>query len=203
MKQNNLNSLVGKILVASPSLQGDHFFEKTLVYIFMHNNNGAFGIILNQQIDAVNIRQLNDIFYEVYDSKILSSSYAQHHKRKLPIMLGGPVNTCCHIILSITCAKKQSITKHNSGCITLYLNIKNFLKDYITHKREHDFLLIKGMSVWEKGRIEAEVVNNDWFVITPNFKKIFLQQSEYRWYYYIQELGLDKNLLVISHITNS
>lgn len=202
MKQNNLNSLVGKVLVASPNLQGDHFFEKTLVYIFMHNKNGAFGIILNQKIDEISKRQLNDIFYQVYESKIFSRFYIQSHQRKLPIMLGGPVNTCCYITLSISYAKQQIITQYNSSYITLYFNIKNFLKDYIEKNRIHDFLFIKGVSIWEKGRIEEEVVNNDWFVVTPNFKKIFSQQSEHRWDFYIQALGLDKNSLVIPCVTN-
>ena len=59
--KHKFNSLEGKILVASPRLE-DRFFEKSLIYIFMHDKNGALGVILNHEIGSVSNHELLKLF---------------------------------------------------------------------------------------------------------------------------------------------
>ena len=202
MKKNKFNSLVGKILIASPNLRDDKFFERSVIYIFMHNENGAFGVILNQKIDEIDDNQLNNIFNQAHNKEISTNTENKKHKT-IPIMLGGPVNT--QFYMALITAKNKAIDKDmkNNKCITLYLNMKVFIDDYLANDTVSDCLLIKGMSAWEPGQIEEEIKCNEWFIAEPDVNIIFSKQPEKRWWHHINELGLNKGLFIAPYTGNA
>jgi len=194
MKKNSkFNSLIGKILIASPNLKDSKFFERSVIYIFMHNENGAFGVILNQKIDEVGNNQLSTIFNQIYNKKVLLNPKVMKNK-SIPVMLGGPVNTQFYMALS---------TSKINKCLTLYLNIKVFIDDYLEKDNISNCFLIKGMSAWEAGQIEEEIQCNEWFVKDPDVKTIFSKQPEKKWSEHVKELGLTKGLFIASYTGNA
>ena len=44
-----VESLEGRILVATPSLNAS-YFEKTVIYIYAHDEEGALGTIINKKL---------------------------------------------------------------------------------------------------------------------------------------------------------
>ena len=53
---NESSYLSGNFLIAMPALQ-DPNFNRTVTFICEHNEQGAFGIVINRQVDA-NVGQI-------------------------------------------------------------------------------------------------------------------------------------------------
>lgn len=202
-KTADFGSLVGKILIASPNAKDDGFFKRSLVYVFMHNKDGAYGVVLNQKTEDIYKGQLSDICSQTdKDNRaMLSSFYKKFSKRNIPIMLGGPVNTQYYIALSIpdNCAR----CCEDSSLVTLYLNIELFVEDYLEKGRISDFMLIRGMSIWEAGQIEDEIAKSNWFISDLDLRTMFSQKNENRWDYCTRELGITQELFVAPYSGNA
>ena len=116
-------------------------------------------------------------------------------------MLGGPVNTQYYIALSIPdhCVRCDK----DNNLVTLYLNIELFMEDYVETGHVSDFMLIRGMSIWEAGQIEDEIANSNWFISDLDLKTMLAQKNENRWSYCARELGIDQGLFVAGHSGNA
>ena len=189
--KNKFTSLEGKILVASPRLE-DRFFEKSLIYIFMHDENGALGIILNQVIGSVSNQEL---------LKLLDKTTVRITDSKSPIVFGGPVNTEKVIALSIN--KEQEKNFSHLQSITLHTDIQDFIKDCILKNTTSKFLLVRGVSAWDSGQLEDEIAQNTWFISNPNIDLIFSQQIKDKWSSVIKSMGLLKNSAYIAPYTGN
>ena len=189
--KNKFASLEGKILVASPRLE-DRFFEKSLIYIFMHDENGALGVILNQVIGSVSNQEL---------LKLLDKTIDRITDSKSPIVFGGPVNTEKIIALSIN--KEQEKNFSHLQSITLHTDIQSFIKDCILKNTTSKFLLARGVSAWDSGQLEDEITQNTWFISNPNVDLIFSQQIEDKWSSVIESMGLLKNSAYIAPYTGN
>ena len=179
-------SLEGKMLVASPRLE-DRFFQKSLIYIFMHDENGALGIILNQVIGSISNKEL---------LKLLNKSADKVINNKFPIVFGGPVNT--EKVIALSLSKKQEKNFSHLQSITLHTDIQNFVKDCILKNTTSQFLLARGISAWDSGQLEDEITQNAWFISNPNIDLIFSQKIKDKWSSVIEDLGLLKNSVYIA-----
>ena len=63
----------GKLLIAEPSIIGDVSFNRSIILLTEHNNEGSIGFILNKPLDF----ELGDLIPDV--------------KSNFPIYNGGPV----------------------------------------------------------------------------------------------------------------
>ncbi len=52
-----LNSLAGQLLVAMPQMQ-DHRFVRSVIYLCLHNKDGAMGLVLNKVIGSLTLPEL-------------------------------------------------------------------------------------------------------------------------------------------------
>lgn len=191
LMQNKFNSLEGKMLVASPRLE-DHFFEKSLIYIFMHDENGALGVILNHIIGSVSNHKL---------LKLLDGNTTKMKNKKLPIVFGGPVNTEKVIALSIN--KEQEKNFSHLQSLTLHTDIQNFIKNCVMANVASKFLLARGISAWGSGQLEHEIAQNTWFISHPDIDLIFSQKIKDKWSSVIESLGLFKNSAYIAPYTGN
>ncbi len=191
LMQNKFNSLEGKMLVASPRLE-DHFFEKSLIYIFMHDENGALGVILNHIIGSVSNHKL---------LKLLDGNTTKMKNKKLPIVFGGPVNTEKVIALSIN--KEQEKNFSHLQSLTLHTDIQNFIKNCVMANVASKFLLARGISAWGSGQLEHEIAQNTWFISHPDIDLIFSQKIKDKWSSVIESLGLLKNSAYIAPYTGN
>jgi putative transcriptional regulator len=183
--KHKFNSLEGKILVASPKL-GDRFFEKSLIYIFMHDKNGALGVILNHEIGSVSNHEL---------LKLFDKNVEKVKIEKLPIVFGGPVNSERIIALSID--KQQEKQFNTLQSIVLHTDIQNFVKNFIIKNNKAKFLLARGVSAWDSSQLENEIEENSWFIIQPKLDLIFSHEMKNKWSFAIEELGI-KNFAYIA-----
>ena len=75
-------SLVGRFLVAAPSMP-DERFQKSVVFICKHDDDGALGIIVNNKVEDLPLGQ-------VYKQLGIEVSDAAAER---PVLFGGPVET--------------------------------------------------------------------------------------------------------------
>ena len=79
--------LTGKLLLAMPGI-GDPRFQKSVIYICAHDENGAMGLVVNQEFEGVSFVQLMEQLGLKTDITIDLGALS------LPcVMQGGPVET--------------------------------------------------------------------------------------------------------------
>lgn len=184
-KKIPFKSMEGKFLVASPYL-GDSYFEKSIIYVFAHDKNGALGVIINQKIGTIGMQDL----YNLVNIKSKTRS-----SKKLPVLFGGPLNTEKIIALSLN--KTQENLPQGNQMLNLHTDMTKFIKNVISQKEYSKFLLIKGISAWDASQLEDEIFENSWFIMPAKLDILFSQKIKYKWNAVIKELGLsDFNHLV-------
>ena len=189
--KHKFSSLEGKILMASPRLE-DRFFEKSLIYIFMHDKNGAFGVILNHEIGSVSNHEL---------LKLFDKNINKVKVERLPIVFGGPVNTERIIALSIDKQREKQFSSLQS--IVLHTDIQNFVKNFIIKNNKSKFLLARGISAWDSSQLEDEIAENSWFIIQPNIDLIFSHEMKNKWSFAIEELGIKNSTHIAPYSGNA
>lgn len=194
-------SLEGKILVASPNL-GDGNFERTLIYICMHDINGAIGVILNQSIGNISEADLLKYVHATSKAKAAGEDIIDIKKsikdKKFPILFGGPLYTDKIVVLSMNKAQEKDFDLQQS--LTLYTDVKLFLDEYITKKKPKKLLFAKGIAAWDSNQLETELMENSWFVVPPSVDLLFSQKSKNKWDSVIKQLGLHNPHNLVSYI---
>jgi putative transcriptional regulator len=139
----------GQCLVAMPCLE-ESFFEKTVIYILEHNEEGAFGLIMNKTIDVT----VDDILVQ------FSADYIDHiHPHKL--FTGGPVDNQRGFVLHHRNEKswEQQILLENNLAITSSADI---LQALTQGQDIGDYMMILGYSGWGPEQLEQEIAGNSW-----------------------------------------
>lgn len=198
------SSLEGKILVASPHMS-DPNFEQSLVYICMHDDNGAVGIIINQKIGKISGGDLNKYigyFHNlIADTKVKKKSASKPLRssvisKNYPVLFGGPVYSDKMVILSLTKLQEKSFTENQN--ITMYTDMVSFLREYIKGKEHGKLLFAKGVTAWSPTQLEQEIQDNDWFIIPASVDLLFSQRAKFKWGNVIKDLGINNYSNLVS-----
>ncbi|AEI88522.1 MAG: Putative transcriptional regulator, AlgH/UPF0301 family [Candidatus Midichloria mitochondrii] len=191
-------SLGGKVLVASPYIS-DQNFEQSLVYICMHDENGAVGVIINQRIGRIAEADLNNYIKDFQSlvvkknrltSQQMERLYSPSRRRNYPVLFGGPVYSDKIVVLSLTKEQEKSFAENQH--LTLYTDIVAFLKEYISGKSHSKLLFAKGIAAWNPSQLEEEVSENNWFVVPASIDLLFSQRSKSKWEDLIKKFGIEK-----------
>jgi putative transcriptional regulator len=171
-------SLEGKMLIAS-RLSDDTCFAKSVIYLYAHDENGAIGIIINQRIGSLNLKdaiKFDSYRYKKYD-------------KAFPVVFGGPVESSRFIILSLNKSKgtTSNIVRNN---IKLHIDCDNYLNTYISENSDDKFLVAKGVAVWESSQLESEIAENSWIVAEADADLIFSQRIKNKWDRVIKNIGV-------------
>ena len=185
MKKNK-KFLSGKFLIASPSMADPRFF-KSVIYMIMHKNEGAMGIVINQPIVETKINNI------INNEELKDNSNIDN----IPITYGGPVDTKKGFILHTSEFKDETTIKVNSE-IFLTSNI-NILKSIVKGNGPKKSLFALGYAGWFAGQLEEELLNDGWLVAPGNSKLIFECKAEKKWSEAIKSIGINPNFLSSVH----
>ncbi|CAH0996376.1 hypothetical protein EMA8858_02508 [Emticicia aquatica] len=163
-------SLKGKILIAEPFL-GDKNFERSVVLLCEDNEEGSFGLVLNQ---LTNLR-LDDVMDNIYGD--------------LSLFLGGPVEqNTLHFIHRLGNQIDNTIEIGNgiywSGD---FEQIKNLIN--IGKISENDIRLFIGYSGWASKQLEGELKKDSWIVSDADANLIFDTPSKQFWREVLKRMG--------------
>jgi len=163
-------SYKGKILISTPDISGD-IFSRSVVLIIEHDENGAFGLILNKKNSKMSNRFRNffDFKIEVYD--------------------GGPVEN--EKVFLIVKGKKisESYTEINNEFYVTE-DIESVINSVLNKEISiDDVKIFSGYSGWGALQLDGEINRKLWTVVDVYNLDYTLPNDQTLWKSIMQNLG--------------
>lgn len=174
-----LSSLEGKLLIAMPGM-GDPRFDRSVVFLCSHDDEGAMGLIINKPSAEVTFAALME------QLKLTTADRLP----EIPIYFGGPVEMGRGFILHSRAeyqnASTLAIDEHVGMTATL-----DILEDIATGQGPEHVILALGYSGWGPGQLESEIMENGWLTCDASPDLIFGATNEDKWSAALASLGVD------------
>jgi len=178
--------LTGKLLLAMPSMK-DPRFERAVIYICSHDENGAMGLVINNKLPGMRFKHL------LNELKIKSDIEIDPAVLKTPLMNGGPVDTGRGFLLHSPDFKvKESIEMDNAIMISGTIDS---LKAMADGKGPTDKLIMFGYAGWSASQLDEEIQQNSWLVTNSDPALIFSTDHDEKWRTAVAQLGFDPAML--------
>lgn len=177
MPLNSIKPQKGSLLISEPTLK-DSYFNRSVVLLVEHNNDGTVGFILNKQIEI----DLNGL---VKDFDQIETS----------VFFGGPVNKDNLFFV-------HSFGKAIEGALPITKNLFwggdfTMLKDIL--RKDHSSIqkvrFFIGYSGWDPGQLEMELEQNSWVVKSTVEDDILFRAPNNLWKETLRNMGSDLALL--------
>lgn len=183
MSNNEIEHLDGKLLIAMPSM-GDTRFERSVIYMCAHSDDGAMGLIINKPLPELEFSDL----LEQLEIEIESD------KEPINIHFGGPVEHGRGFVLHSRDyeASEATLGIDEEFGMTASLEI---LEDISKGEGPKDCILALGYSGWGPGQLEGELRQNGWLVTDADRALVFDKGNEDKWDAAIKSIGVDPRLL--------
>ncbi len=145
----------GKLLIAEPSILNDSSFNRSVILLTEHDENGSVGFIFNKPAPYT----IKDIIPDIDSS--------------LKVYFGGPVSeNNLYFVHKVPELIPNSIEIENG----IYWGgdfevVQELLNDKILSKNDIRFFL--GYSGWSKEQLNEELSITSWLVRENNFKNLF------------------------------
>jgi len=178
-----ITSFKNQMLIAVPNLK-DPNFDKGVIFICQHNEDGALGLVINHPIEL----RLKGLMAQM-DIVVEDESIAN-----LPVYAGGPAQQDRGFILHSSEETKWETTVDISGelCLTTSQDI---LKAIAKGEGPKNFLITLGYAGWSKQQLDKEVKENTWLSTEYDENVIFNTPISQRWNAAAKKMGLDIRLL--------
>ncbi|SEP46672.1 putative transcriptional regulator [Rhodospirillales bacterium URHD0017] len=161
-------SLVGRFLVAAPSMP-DERFQKSVVFICKHDDDGALGIIVNNKVEDLPLGQV----YKQLGIEVSEAAGAR------PVLFGGPVDTSRGLVLHSADYKRDETLPIDGGmALTASLEI---LRDMAGGSGPKQAWLALGHSGWAPGQLDREMQDNAWLVVDGDAGLVFDPDFATKW----------------------
>jgi putative transcriptional regulator len=177
------NHLDGKLLIAMPGI-GDHRFDRSVVYLCAHSEDGAMGLIVNKPAGDLQFAEL------LKQLGITTTGQSI----QVPVHIGGPVENSRGFVLHST--------DYGTSETTLEVNVdfgmtatRDILADISRGVGPDSCLLALGYSGWGPGQLEDEIRSNGWLVCDATAEIVFSHDHGQKWKMALDELGIDPRLL--------
>jgi putative transcriptional regulator len=159
-KLNNLKPQKGRLLLAEPFMNDDHF-SRSVIYMCEHDKSGSYGFILNNKLHI----KLDEIIPDIEIPNI-------------NVYYGGPVHSSNLFFLHqlgdiIDSSVKISDNIWTSGDFN---QIIEFMNMGILDINKIKFFL--GYAGWTKNQLETEFDSNSWIAIDLKKENIFCKNDD-------------------------
>ena len=174
--------LSGQLLVAMPGLQ-DPRFAKTVIYLCAHNADGAMGLVVNREIDAIS-------FPDLLEQLDIEPS---GDVEPIRVHFGGPVESGRGFVLHSP-DYVQDTTMVVDGEVALTATI-DILKAIAGGSGPRRRLLALGYAGWGPGQLDTEIKANGWLHVPADDDLVFGADLEGKWERAMGKLGIDPRML--------
>jgi putative transcriptional regulator len=185
--------LDGHFLVSMPGM-GDEHFQRSLIYVCAHSEEGAMGIIVNKTASDLRFSQL------LVQLDIIS----EHEAIRLPsraddihVLKGGPVESGRGFVLHSPdyLVAPSTHTIAEGVCMTVTLDI---LRAIARGEGPHQALLALGYAGWSPGQLEKEIKENGWLVCPGDASLVFDMVCETKYERALRKMGIDPACLSLT-----
>lgn len=182
--------LEGKMLIAMPQM-GDERFARTVIYLCVHNPDGAMGIVVNKPAPNLTMPELLDqLAIPVHDEE------PELHRKMLacPVLVGGPVEAARGFVLHSQdyFSEESTLPVDEDIGLTASVDILRAIAD--GHGPAHALLAL-GYAGWAPGQLEAEIQANGWLHCDPDQELLFGQNLGAKYHCALAKLGINLSLL--------
>lgn len=170
-----------EILLATPLIQDDAIFTKSVIYLCQNDKHGAMGLIIN--------KPLGDTLKDVFEELEIPCNNTFEEILNHPLYMGDPISPHKILILHTTNGRNYSSTiKLDEGlAITASMDI---IEDLANNILPEYFLPVVGYSCWTKDQLSDEIKANDWIVTNKLSKKIlFNYENSSKWKHHLEHAG--------------
>ena len=173
-----MTSLAGHMLIAMPQMQ-DRRFERSVILLCVHNEDGAMGLVVNKLIDSLSLPELLDQL----------GIAAAGLKGRAQVHFGGPVESGRGFVLhSDDYNEEGTITVGGNMALTATLDILRAIGRGDGPRRS---LLALGYAGWGPGQLDAEIQANGWLHVDADEGIVFGDDFKDKWQKALGKLGID------------
>lgn len=178
-------SLAPVFLLAMPQM-ADPNFQRAVVLLCRHNNEGAFGLVVNRPLLTTGTVTVN------LDPPVSTD-------RELQLWVGGPVEPERSWILVGQEPDEEEELSGMRIAERLYLSASpDMLRRLLRPSPPPMARLIVGYAGWGPGQLEAELEQSAWLMSDVDRDLIFNTPAEQLWEKAIRRLGADPSALQMS-----
>jgi len=151
-----MKSLAGSFLIAKTTLR-DAFFGQTVVLLLQHNEDGAFGLVLNRPVKAPD--------------------------KNMHIFFGGPCEAPGLLMLH---GHRNWVAKHAEHTEVIdgvYLGDAEAMQRVTEGEEEGPlrYRIFKGYSGWGPDQLESELVQGSWAIVPASSELVFDTPHQELW----------------------
>jgi putative transcriptional regulator len=180
------SSLAPALLISMPQLT-DPEFNRTVVLLIKHSEDGAFGLVVNRPLVTTGRVVLS-----------LEASEELSTERELHVWVGGPVEPQRSWML-VGEADEAEAVQGMRIAEGLYLSTSpDLLRRLLEPSPPERARLVVGYAGWGAGQLEAELEASAWLLSDVDSELIFNTPSERMWEKSIRRLGADPATLQMS-----
>jgi len=175
----------GKLLLAMPGM-ADPRFERAVIALCVHDENGAVGIGIGQKRAGMRFRAL---LQQLEIDPGEAPDYAVHH--------GGPVEPGRGFILHSTDWGGQDTLQVNGpdGTTFAMTGTIDVLKAIAEGRGPARWIAALGYAGWGDGQLDEEMTRHGWFATDFSDKILFDTPTDERWAAAFKAEGVDPRLL--------
>ena len=182
MESNERTWLSGNFLISDANLPDPHF-RRTVILIISHDENGAFGLVVNRRVEAT----LADVMPE----------FEKTQAAEIQLYEGGPVSR--EYLFAIHSGFPGDIRSEHAVDPIEHVTFEpafQVLTPYLQNRwaamaeeSRPPIHLYAGYSGWEGGQLERELSLGAWIVRPAAVKHIFSDDPDEGWRHALGELG--------------
>jgi len=159
-----MESLRGKLLIASPAIVDPHF-RKTVVLLAEHTDEGAMGVVLNREADVTVGEAVPGLAYLAGGDDVA-------------VHVGGPVSANAVTVLAQFTDPERAalLIDEDVGFAPAEAADSEDISEAVLRSR-----VFAGHAGWGAGQLEAEMEEESWIVEVPLPEDLFTQDPEGLW----------------------
>lgn len=172
-------TLSGQCLVAMPGM-ADERFEKAVIFLCAHSEQGAMGLIVNKPIEDISFVSL---------LSQLNIEAAPETTGGIPVLAGGPMDSNRGFVLhSPEYTGTATLPVGTQTSLTVTTEI---LRDIAHGGGPKSFLIMLGYAGWGAGQLEEELKQNAWLPVRATNDLLFDWRLEKKWEFALRSIGID------------
>ncbi|MDH5798454.1 MAG: YqgE/AlgH family protein [Paracoccaceae bacterium] len=171
--------LAGKLLVAMPGM-GDPRFEKSVVFVCAHSEDGAMGLIVNKPAPDLTM----DALLEQLNIPSGESS------KGIRVHFGGPVEHGRGFVLHSADYTSKDATLNVDERFRMTAT-QDILEAISRGSGPEESMLMLGYAGWGPGQLESEIVRNGWLITDAEPGLVFSNDAGMKWSAALKTLGVD------------
>ena len=181
--------LDGQLLIAMPGMS-DPRFDRSVIYLCAHSEQGAMGIIINKTTPMMSF---GDLLAQL-DLTAEDNLSPPQSLMEMPVLFGGPVEQGRGFVLHtsdyFTADSSLPVTENIALTATV-----DILRAMAQGNGPHRAVLALGYAGWAPGQLESEIQHNGWLTCQADEELVFDLDFPDRYMAALKKLKIDPAML--------